>query len=346
MGNELEKHKAGDTVKWIIAFTLIAVLLIGMVGMLVKVMTMQNVKDEVPSETVTEQEYDLTVTPNAMNSHIKLTSAMALASERATNYTTYTVTAAITPSTATNKTVDWSLAWAEPNSAFAGGKKVTDYMTVTPTSDGALTATVTCIKAFEGDILLTVTTREGGYTADCVCSFIGKPTSVTVSSSQVSRSNGTFALSVGVTYNFDISQDNAYHSVGAAYKDFSVSCVATGDLTVGTYEYDPRGSKAWYSTKSAKLSDYMNDIITYTHNGNTLQITLNKSIDGYYSSMVRTGTVKTYYDMVKSVDSECYFTFYVNNQKTGVNLQDSFKVVVDTTSVSGVSITGLNALEF
>ena len=54
------------------------------------------------------------------------------------------LTATITPSNATNQKVDWTVKWKNASSSWANGKTVTDYVTVTPTSDGALTANVEC----------------------------------------------------------------------------------------------------------------------------------------------------------------------------------------------------------
>ena len=62
--------------------------------------------------------------------------------------TAYQLTATITPEYAEDKTVDWSVAFDNPSSAWATGKTVTNYVTVTPTSDGALTATVSCLQDF------------------------------------------------------------------------------------------------------------------------------------------------------------------------------------------------------
>lgn len=82
--------------------------------------------------------------------------------------TAYQLTATITPDNATNKAVNWSIRWK--NSAESGGsldgdnwgvgKTVTDYVTVTPTSDGALTANVECIVAFGEQVIVTVTSRD------------------------------------------------------------------------------------------------------------------------------------------------------------------------------------------
>ena len=92
----------------------------------------------------------------------------------------YTLTATITPADANNKAVDWSIAWVNSNSAYASGKTVTNYVTVTPISDGNRTAKVTCKRAFGSDtILIIVTTRDGGFTAQCSATFKGAPIRVT-----------------------------------------------------------------------------------------------------------------------------------------------------------------------
>ena len=72
----------------------------------------------------------------------------------------YTVTATVTPALAVNKAVDWSVSWKNASSSWATGKTVTDYVTVTPTSDGALTASVACIKEFAEQIIVTATSRD------------------------------------------------------------------------------------------------------------------------------------------------------------------------------------------
>ncbi|MDE5721717.1 MAG: hypothetical protein K2I30_03120 [Clostridia bacterium] len=323
------------TIVMIIALVLVVALTAGLIAQSVTIGKLKQSQEQLQTTYATDENgnkmdnstvYNL---PKAMSF-----SAVALAANP--TGITVNVTASVEPSTATNKAVDWSVMWADSTNTA----NVTDYVTVTPASNGSTTATVTCYKAFTGDILVVVTTREGGYTADCVVTFVGKPTSLTLTSVNANKSGDKYGLGVGTTYDFNINLTNAINAVGAAYKDYSVAVVATGDLTVGTYESDPRGSKTWYTTKAAKLSDYVNDIITCTVEGETLHVTINKSIEGYYSSMVRNGTVRTYYDKVKSVDSECYFTVYVNCKKIGVSMQDTIKVAIDNSVVTGVSVTG------
>lgn len=80
--------------------------------------------------------------------------------------------ATITPSDASNKEVDWSVAWKDPSSSWATGKMVTQYITVTPTSDGALTANVACLKGFGEQIIVKASVRGAdGLEATCTCNY-------------------------------------------------------------------------------------------------------------------------------------------------------------------------------
>ena len=88
---------------------------------------------------------------------ILLSAAIASADESGV---TQRFTATITPSDATNKKVDWSVAFKNAGSEWANGKNISDYVTVTPTSDGSLNADVTCKAAFGEQIILTVTSRD------------------------------------------------------------------------------------------------------------------------------------------------------------------------------------------
>ena len=74
--------------------------------------------------------------------------------------TAYTVTATVYPEDAANKKIDWSVAFANASSTWASGKKVTDYVTVTPSSDGALTAVIQNVAAFGEQIVVKTVSRD------------------------------------------------------------------------------------------------------------------------------------------------------------------------------------------
>ena len=87
----------------------------------------------------------------------------------------YTLTATVKPEDAENKAVDWSIAFVNASSAWASGKSVTDYVTVTPSADGALTALVTNLGEFGEQIKVTVTSRGNpSAKAECTVDYIQK----------------------------------------------------------------------------------------------------------------------------------------------------------------------------
>lgn len=90
---------------------------------------------------------------NPLPTSLTFSSALNLAGEA----TSVTVKATVEPSTVQEsfKALDWSVAWNNASSEWASGKTVTDYVTVTPTSDGAAAATVACKQAFGEQIVLT-----------------------------------------------------------------------------------------------------------------------------------------------------------------------------------------------
>ena len=72
----------------------------------------------------------------------------------------YTVTATVYPEDAANKLLDWTVSFKNASSTWASGKKVTDYVTVTPSADGALTAVVQNVAAFGEQIVVKTTSRD------------------------------------------------------------------------------------------------------------------------------------------------------------------------------------------
>lgn len=131
-------------------------------------------KQELPE---TETAGSFIVTPKS-NKLMSLT-ATPLTAEQYEDYgimpvaqSAYTITATITPSNADDKTVDWAVAWKDGNSTWAKGKTVTNYVTITPTSDGALTASVSCLAAFGEQIIVTVTPRANtDISATCTLDY-------------------------------------------------------------------------------------------------------------------------------------------------------------------------------
>ena len=138
-----------------------------------------------------------------------------------------TVTATITPSTATNKKVDWALAWKNPESTWANGKTVTDYVTVTPSADGALTATVKALKAFSEQIILTCTSRENqSVNSTCTIDYSKKITELNVSLKKDGAvADGIFWSTNGSTYDIEYTAVYTDYTID---EEFSFTCSITG----------------------------------------------------------------------------------------------------------------------
>ncbi len=119
-----------------------------------------------------------------------------------------TLVATVEPSYATKTAVDWIVSFTNPESEWATGKTVTDYITVTPTEDGSLTATLECLQPFGEQITVKVVSRENAEISDtCPLEYMRRVESV--------------SLRVGDDYVF---------TPGVNYADFEV---ATGNLGTG-----------------------------------------------------------------------------------------------------------------
>ena len=168
MNNEFYEHKKSDAVKWIVVFTLIAVLLVGMIASLTLTLSDMD-KDNKAKEQLFQGELVM-----EYGSAPYITLSEAVASSETPGNISKTIFATVTPVTASNKEVDWSVKWGDDNNVT----DVSQYITVTPSSDGSTEATVTCHKPFMGVILIVCTTREGGYSAECSVEFVGLPSTI------------------------------------------------------------------------------------------------------------------------------------------------------------------------
>ncbi len=142
---------------------------------------------------------------NAMPARMTFRNARAITN--ASEYDSVTIQAIIKPDNATNKNVSWSVAFVNPASAWATGKNVTDYVTVTPQSTGSNIATVDCLQPFGEQIKITVTSESNmGAKAECTVDFAKRIQSVPF---DVQCFEENYSL-----MNKDFSMDAVYLDVG------------------------------------------------------------------------------------------------------------------------------------
>lgn len=232
--NDFNRHKRSDKIKWVftgIAFVLVFVMLIGMC------LQLFGTGKQKPSEWFKKPETEQTtpeipdenggaVISESASNGVRLMSAKLAPADYAENgispqaESAYTLTATVTPATADNKLIDWSVSWVNADSDFAAGKNVTDYVTVTPQSNGSATATVQCKQAFGEQINVMAQSRfnKDAY-ATCAVDYVKRVSSASFTVNK----NGSLMFELGNVNTFEITPT---YSVGTV----------TGEITVDSLD--------------------------------------------------------------------------------------------------------------
>ena len=374
--NELYEHRRSDTVKWVISFFLILVLLVGMVGTWVVLLR----EDETPpaEEEQTEQAAVTDGEGNAMDADMvypmpaKMSfnaqtfaqfgepGSAAVTSEKSVEVR---IEAYVIPENANNREVDFSVAWGE--GAQRSAEPVTDYVTVTPDSDGSTMATVSCKKAFGDDtIVITVTTRDGGFTATCTVTFEGTPNSLKfVYDDREYSSTEEITVQANAEYSVKLQLVGEFGEAGEKFGDFEVVSVTMQGKFNAKRRGINNGATLYEDTIVIDLEDpyyYSYDItsggneskVTFTASqfmecsieGDTLTINALRSETSFsYPSMPpRTGTRVTYespyYDPRGGGEpSDCRMCVLVKDKVSGV--EGLIYIDIEGTAVSGVSLS-------
>ena len=136
--------------------------------------------------------------------------------------TAYTLTATVEPDYSGEKEFDWSIKFQSASSSWANGKTVTDYVTVTPTADGANTATVECKQAFGEKIIVTCTSRDyAGLSATCTVDYAQRITGMDVTLEGSRTGNKDIPAGEEVAINF------TYYGGTSSYNVYTVRATAT-----------------------------------------------------------------------------------------------------------------------
>lgn len=156
--------------------------------------------------------------------------------------TAYQLTATINPSNATNQKVTWSVAWQDEESDWAEDKDVNDYVTVTPISDGALTASVALMNGFGEKVVVTVTSQDNpDAKATCIVDYASRVREKFYMYTDVTNSSviaDTSGVVIGkVTLNMDISHELSIADKNLnLYYDYTVKDTFSESHTVSVNE--------------------------------------------------------------------------------------------------------------
>lgn len=281
------------------------------------------------------------------------------------SYVEETVTATISPSTAKNKAVDWSVEWA--SDAALKGQAIGDYLTVTPDSDGSLTAKLRCKKSFRGSsAVLIATSRDSGEKGLCYVLYVGKPSGISVDTAgleTVTRGNlsGVVSLTKGQTYNLDILLSNVFGDVGSEYlESCTVSVVGKGTYVKGTLSsrqsYDTKKGtyggvvESWSDTADAGLQTVTDKCIECSIVGGKLVINAKEC---YESAALATDSNTTHEDMDRLIYTTTTSKNVYKEDKTDVdgNLPyyqitvsiDGYKTVFNVYISAGVTAVSVDS---
>ena len=214
---EFNKHKKADSIKWGVVLLAVILLTVFVVAANTEGFSNWNpygwfgeqeqVEDPTPEQELPELPDSPDVEQQAgveiHNSPLMRMSATRTMTNdpMATSTNGITLTATVLPSTAVDKTVDWTVEFADPTDTWAEGKTASDYVSVIPASDGALTASVTAIEAFGAQVKIVVTSRANPEAqAYCLVDY-GQRLSDTVNWMFY---NSLFATSGELTNEFDV----------------------------------------------------------------------------------------------------------------------------------------------
>ncbi len=252
------------------------------------------------------------------------------------------IQAIIEPSTAKNTSVDWSVEWGEKQNGA-----VTDYLTVTPDSDGSLSATVTCKQPFTGEIVVVCVTRQGKYVATCTVTYAGQPTDITLTGN-TQETDGAYRFGIGNTYEYAVEMSNPFGAVGEKFNNVTVSVTGVGQVMLGYMEHFKAQDKdVWYdaSNETVEYDSLKDALISASYDSGTLTIKTLSAVEDFYRGTGRMDGGRTifYEGKFRSYVTDCYFNVTLTERNSGCS--KTIKVVYDPGVVTGVNMSQ-NEMEF
>ena len=393
--NELNQHKKSDYIKWIIAFVALILLAVSVVALgtqafgeeVINKPTTVNAPetktDETPVDPLVPIEPTDAIQPvstfNIVNSDNMKLMAKAPASYAAKQTNTVELNATAYPIGSENGGFVWSAKWANPNSAFASGKNVYNYIGLEGDT-GSSTQYVTALQPFGEQIIITVSTVfNPNAVATCTVDYTEKwadtqyletYTDVFIQENSIyvddGRTMGYNDKTIDLSDTFDLNSYDSNHSWWDKLWDYGFSWPATnGDYkdVAPIYEVkasDFSGSDADISARllvnSADVTDLKNFYNKETQAGNRVVLFRFANTD-YYCAPAFTPNTTTIQSTDTYVAQETLFldfdiielTFYFNDmaKKTNIGLDDYLEYETERATVAELKLQNsyfINAL--
>ena len=310
-----------------IVIAVLAIMVVGLIiGLVFKSTTTESpVKDY--NDNIQFVEEDFNIETNG-NDNISLVSSPIVVKD---GYVTQVLTATVIPASAEDKAVDWSVKWEDSTKT----EDVTQYVNVEPQGNGSNKCNVNCYKAFDGKIIVTVTTRVGGFTADCVVTYIGKPSALEIVPTNLTEKNGAYELKPNSSYSLELKQTSTLGDVTSGYTKYVVTMKGTGSVIYSYGEAYKSGGFNWYdgSDEIIAYDTLLSKILTVKATGSYLEISTLAPIEEDFGSLriIDGGRTKAWSDMFRSYVNDCYIEITVTETNTG--LSDTIKIRLEKNEI-------------
>lgn len=366
--SNLNQHVKSDKVKWIVTGIALVLILAILGGVVAAVVTETNPKDwfekpveeqpETPDEETPLPDED--ETPGAdFETNIENSAQVMLAVGAATTaaegqYVEKTITATVLPESAPDKTVDWFVAWEDGSDT-----DIDNYVQVIPDADGSCNAAIRCYAAFEGTIVVTCVTRDGGFTATCNVTFVGVPSEIVFDykDKELEQEGDVYILPTGKG-SLQVWADFS-NIFGSVMDDLAVTWKVgfEGDMTVKVSQYN---SGAYVGTRSFEATDGVIPLLSDITIEGSVQGSINVIEEGVLSIVTTSDTY--FWATAKSTVDNCEFNLTSGSVRRNIqvvsasgyitltaecseyDIQKTIKIRVDS-SVNGVSLSE-NAIVF
>ena len=249
-----------------------------------------------------------------------------------------TITAVVMPEHAFNKEVDWSISWVNPEGEVEMDDDPTRYIDLIVDDSDSRIATIHIIASFnDTDILITCTTRVGGYKATCIVRYLGIPRTLSLCDTkyQYVFSGDDYYILENSSCSLKTYFDNPFGRPSDEYMDkyldLDIYIEAVGSFTI---KHSPSASVPddYYSVELSYIKDYCD--ISVAINGESLVLTATSAIEDFssYNFVTEQGETlskRSYYSGAEN----CYWIVTVRDNYSGAGCEFFVHIYSDPESV-------------
>lgn len=366
MRNELQQHKKSDKIKWIATALAVVMLGVGVTAAITKGFKDWNPygwfdkKQEQPTDSTETPDSGGAVIGESTGNGVKLAARMLTSAEyddygvspQAEN--AHTLTATVTPANATYKELEWSASWTD-TLPWATDKTVSDYVTVTPSSD-TLSAVVECKAPFAAQVQITVSyVHDSKINAACTVDYLQKYQNaftgyIALDNTSGKKANFSSSADTRISIDFPFADNSELSRLGTKNGEISVTPQANDVYTIPMEYSLTKVEMLMSSAMSRAFSEYPAGFSTVTSSSSTPLADVTYK-DGKCTGLMQkfmgitdysSGNVSTVKSKLGGY-SDCYYEykiyFSVNGEEKSVSIRLSFTSSSIAIPVSNIGLS-------